>query len=630
MPDTQHIAQIYIKINGSHIKPDYMEKLMSVEVDDSLHLPDMFTIHMSDPGIEMLNADVFKVGDSIEILAKVEAEPVQGSTAPAQKSLMKGEVTAIEVDFNSSQRTTFVVRGYDRSHRLTRSRANRAFLQMSDSDIASKLAQESGLSAQVQSTGGINPYVMQANQTNWEFLQERAQRIGYRLYVDDKTLHFEPPPPSPTYTELKWGLTLERFQARLTTSEQASEVVVYGWDPKTKKEIVGRATSVSSTPQNRKSAGSQNGYQVAEKAFGSKGKHILVNNGVASAAEADKVAKAALDRMAASFMQVEGHTGGNPDIQAGSGVDIKDVGTRFSGKYLVTRSLHRYSQKGYSTQFWCSGSGNMTLTELLSGSSHTATSGGGNGSGGGGGKPTAVGLMAGIVTNNNDPDNQGRVKVKFPSLGKDPSGGDIESHWCRMTTIMAGPGQGVAYFPEANDEVVVGFLNGDPAYGYVLGCVWNGTDKLPKPPSKLVTGSLTIRRVQRSRLGHEIVLDDSPDSTQGIEIIDKTTKNFIKIITQTNKIHIQCEQDIEVKTTSGNVSVSTATGNVAVKTDAGKMDLTSMGDMTLTANGGKVKISGTTGVDISSTAQTTVKGMAGVEVSSPAITQVKGSLLKLN
>ena len=46
---------------------------------------------------------------------------------------------------------------------------------------------------------------------------------------------------------------------------------------------------------------------------------------------------------------------------------------------------------------------------------------------------------------------------------------------------MAGPGQGVAYFPEAGDEVIVGFQNGDPAHGYVLGCVWNGKDKLPKP-----------------------------------------------------------------------------------------------------------------------------------------------------
>ena len=144
-----------------------------------------------------------------------------------------------------------------------------------------------------------------------------------------------------------------------------------------------------------------------------------MNQSVVSQSEADKVAQAKLDQMAASFMQVEGHCGGNPDIMAGAGVDIKDVGTRFSGKYLVTRSLHRYSQKGYTTQFWCSGSGNMTLTELLNGSGHNATNSAGKG---GGSKPTAVGLMGGIVTDNKDPDDMGRVKVTLPALGKDGNG----------------------------------------------------------------------------------------------------------------------------------------------------------------------------------------------------------------
>ena len=627
MPETQHIAQVYIKINGTHLNPTHMEKLISVDVDDSLHLPDMFTIHMSDPGIEMLNTNVFKLGDSIEILVKVEAGPTQGANIPTQKSLIKGEVTAIETDFNASQRTTFVVRGYDRSHRLHRTRVNRTFLQQKDSDIASKLAGEAGLSADVTPTSVVYPYLMQTNQTNWEFLYERAQRIGYRLYVQDRKLCFKPAPASPPTVELKWGLTLERFQSRLTTSDQVSEVLVYGWDPQSKKEIMGKATTATNTMQNRKSANSQTGSQVAQQAFGVSGKHILVNQPVFDANDAEKLAQATLDRMAASFMQAECHAGGNPEIKAGSGVDIKDVGTRFSGKYLVTRSLHRYNTSGYTTHFWCSGSGNMTLSELLSGSSTNATNG--TGKGGGGGKPTAIGLMVGIVTNNNDPDQMGRVKVKFPALGKSDQGQEIESFWCRMSTIMAGPGQGVAYFPEANDEVIVAFENGDPTRGYVLGCVWNGKDKLPKPPSKLVTGSQTIRRVQKSRLGHEIVLDDSPDPTQGIEIIDKTTKNFIKIITQKNKIHIECDQDIEVKSNTGNISVTAGTGNVTVKADAGKMDLTSMQDMTLSATG-KVKITGQMGVDISSPLKTAVSGSAGLDLTSTAITNVKGTMLNLN
>lgn len=644
MPGTQHIAQAYIKINGQHIKPEYMEKLMNLEVDDSLQLPDMFSIHMSDPGLEMINAEIFKVGDSIEILFRVEAGP-QGQPQP-QVSVMKGEVTAIETDFNSSQRTTFTVRGYDRSHRLHRSRKTKTYLQMSDSDIASKLAGGAGLSADVDSTSGVFPFVMQTNQTDWEFLQERAARIGYRVTVEDKKLSFKKPPAAPPEVELKWGLTLERFQARMTTAEQPEEVMVYGWDPKAKTAIIGKATSPSGNLQNRKAKNSNTGSATAQSAFGIKGRHALVNQGVYTQSEADTLAQATLDKMASGFMQAEGQAGGNPAITAGAAVNIKDVGTNFSGKYMVTRALHRYSMKGYTTQFWCSGSGNMTLTELLSGSGNGASNGAGKG--GSSAKATAVGLMIGVVTNNQDPDNLGRVKVKFPSLGKDPDGKDIESHWCRLTSIMAGPGQGVAYFPEANDEVVVSFLNGDPTQGYVLGAVWNGSDSLPKPTGKLVTGSLTIRRVQRSRLGHEIVLDDSPDPTQGIEIIDKTEKNYIKIITQENKIKIYADKDIEVKSSTGNISVKTDQGNIDVATQqgnvsaktssgdvkveasTGKTDITSMQDISLTSQAGKVKISGMSGVDINaSTGKTTVMGTAGVDVTSAAVVSVKGASVSL-
>ena len=642
MSGTQHIAQAYIKINGQHIDPKHMEKLMNLEVDDSLHLPDMFSIHMSDPGLEMINAEVFKVGDSIEILFRIEAGP-QGQPQ-SQVSLMKGEVTAIETDFNASQRTTFTVRGYDRSHRLHRARKTKTYLQVSDSDIASQLAGGAGLSADADSTSGVYPFVMQANQTDWEFLQERAARIGYRVTVEDKTLSFKKPPASPPEVELKWGMTLERFQARMTTAEQPDEVVVYGWDPKKKSAIVGKATSPTGNLQNHKAKNSSTGSATVASAFSIKGRHALLNQGVYTQSEADTLAQATLDKMASGFMQAEGHAGGNPAITAGSAVNIKDVGTHFSGKYMVTRALHRYSMKGYTTQFWCSGSGNMTLTELLSGNGHGASNGAGKG--GSSTKPTAVGLMIGIVTNNQDPDNMGRVKVKFPSLGQN-EGQDIESHWCRMTTIMAGPGQGVAYFPEANDEVVVSFLNGDPTQGYVLGAVWNGNDNLPKPPSKLVTGSLTIRRVQRSRLGHEIVLDDSPDPTQGIEIIDKTEKNYIKIVTQDNKIKIYAEQDIEVKSTRGNISVKTdqgnidvatsngnvsaktSSGNVSVEASTGKTDITSMQDITLKSNAGKVSITGTAGVDITSPAQTSVKGMASLDLTSGGVTSVKGSMVSL-
>src|SRR5215210_6077692 len=109
---TRHIAQVYIELNGQHINPEIMSKnLLSVEVDDSLYLPDMFSIHMFDPGIEILTADTFKLGATVKI-------SIQKEETNTKVELMEGEITAIEPDLNSVQRTTLVVRGYDRSHRM--------------------------------------------------------------------------------------------------------------------------------------------------------------------------------------------------------------------------------------------------------------------------------------------------------------------------------------------------------------------------------------------------------------------------------------------------------------------------------------------------------------------------------
>jgi len=65
---------------------------------------------------------------------------------------------------------------------------------MSDSDIAQKIAGECGLSPDVESTKEVHELVIQDNQTNMEFLRDRAQRIGYFVYVKDGMLHFRRTP----------------------------------------------------------------------------------------------------------------------------------------------------------------------------------------------------------------------------------------------------------------------------------------------------------------------------------------------------------------------------------------------------------------------------------------------------
>lgn len=589
MPPTQHIPQVYIQINGNNLSPEYMSELLSVEVDDSLYLPDMFCIRLLDPALKALHNDVFKLGDMIKILIALENETTK-------HLLIDAEITAIEPDLNSVERGTLTCRGYDLSHRLNRVRKTTTFQNVTDSDLARKLASEGGLSAEVDSTSITYPYLIQANQTNWEFLVERAKRIGYRVYVEGRKLYFKKPPASPPETKLNWGIELERFQARTSTIDQPKEVEVRGWDPKSKAAIVGQATSPSGTLQYRQDKGKYGG-QAVQSAHSVSAKMVVVDQPVYSQSEATQIAQSLLDRMAAAFVQAEGRAGGDPKIKAGTSVDLDGLGPRFNGKYLVTRSVHKYNEKAYTTTFWLSGgNGSMGITDILKADSANSPSFNGSG---GGNSAVARGVMVGIVTNNKDADNLGRVKVKFPALGD-----NVESYWCRMASTMAGPLRGIAFLPEAGDEVVVAFQNGDPNHGYVLGAVWNGSDKLPKPLGDLVTGGTTIRRVIKSRIGHEILIDDTPDPG-GITIIDKTTQNKIVINTKENKIFVEAQSDISVKSATGKVTVE-AMGDITLQS--------STGNISIQANAGKVSI----------------KGMAGVDVEATGITNIKGTMVNIN
>jgi phage baseplate assembly protein V len=186
------------------------------------------------------------------------------------------------------------------------------------------------------------------------------------------------------------------------------------------------------------------------------------------------------------------------------------------------------------------------------------------------------GVVAGIVTNNQDPDNLGRVKVKIPYLT-----GSEESNWARVASLMAGKERGAFFLPEVGDEVLLAFECGDITHPYVIGALWNGVDK---PPGTNSDGQNDLRFL-KSRSGHLIRLDDK-DGAEKIEIIDKTGKNTITIDTKANTIRIAAEQDIEITASNGKIVLSArdlefkSTASTKVEASAA-MNLKATGKMTV-------------------------------------------------
>lgn len=155
------------------------------------------------------------------------------------------------------------------------------------------------------------------------------------------------------------------------------------------------------------------------------------------------------------------------------------------------------------------------------------------------------GVVTAVVTNNQDPDKQGRVKVKFPSLSEKD-----ESHWARIAAPMAGKERGIYFLPEVDDEVLVAFMHGDINFPYVVGALWSGKDA---PPATNDDGKNNVRLI-KSRSGHVVKLNDE-DGKETIEIIDKSEKNSIVIDTAKNTITITSDKDITLKAANGTITL---------------------------------------------------------------------------
>lgn len=581
MPEFAPLFEIII--GGKPAPEELLQNLIEIVVDDSLHLPDMFTLHIHDGDVKWVDAELFAVGTEVEIRATAAS---QGTRSGASGTLIQGEITALAPNFDRTGMPSLLVRGYDRAHRLHRGKKSRSFLRVTDSEIAQRIAQEAKLSAQVDPTSVVHDYVFQDNQTNLEFLQARASRLGFEVYVKDKTLFFgKRKTDQEKGPELDWGANLRDFRPRLTTMNQVDEVIVRGWDPKTKKVIVSRATEGQIAPQ---VGVAESGGELTRQAFGIAAQAVVVDQPVANLDEANAMAQALCDELSGDFIQAEGACFGDPRVRAGSTVMVQGVGVRFSGRYFVTSATHIQNKEGYETLFSINGRQPDTLTHLLNS---------GNGS------DQGWGIAIGLVTNNKDPQGLGRIKAKFPWLAETE-----ESTWARMAMPMGGNGKGFFCLPEVNDEVLIAFEHGDINYPYVLGVLWNGKDHPPKRNDQVVGSDGKVnQQIIRSRSGHEIILDDTEGNEQ-IIIRDKA-RNEIVIDSKNN------DMSIRVK------------GNLTLEAE-GEITIQSKRNLKIESKS-QLAVESTNNLSIEAKGRSSIKGNQ-VSIDGGPMTQIKGRTIRLN
>ncbi|GAA2223953.1 VgrG-related protein [Streptomyces amakusaensis] len=613
-------SALVVEFGGTPLPAELANTLVEGYVDDSRTLPDLFVLRFRDPGRVLLARTGLAIGGEARLLARAG-----GDSAP--NPLLTGVVTALEVELDETGTFT-VVRGMDESHRLFRGRRVASYQNMTLADVCAQVARRAGLKpGPVDVAGPVLEHLVQPNVTDWEFVRGLAEEAGAQAYVRDGSLHITRPtgaggaPGGSARAErdplvLEMGANLLRCRAGVSSAEQVSEVEVRGWDVRTKEPLVGRA------PAGR-SATLELGVTAAEVSapFG-EARFVVTDAAYGTQEQVDLAARALAERIAGSFAELEAVIRGNPEVRAGSAVALNAVGAPFEGRYTVTSTRHVFDPvRGYETWITVSGQQERSLFGLT-----------GGGAPGGGSRPQ--GLVNGTVTDTQDPEGSGRVKVRFPWLSD-----EYASDWAR-TAQSGGTGGGEAFIPEVGDEVLVGFEHGRLDRPYVLAGLYNGKDRpgggsptAGKPGGDLVdptTGAVN-RRAFASKSGNQLEILDHADGPQGVRLltgdgrltIDLDRRGTVIVINSDGGVTIEAKEKVSIKAARG---VALDAGEGPLELAGQSLALTSRTGVVVDGGSGRVRLAtgGTVEVQgarvaVNGTQRTDIKAGGSLSVNAPMV-----------
>jgi uncharacterized protein len=350
-----YVPAFQLKLRGRLADPEVIHDVVQVTYKDDLTKVDSFDITVNNWDAE---TRTFRYSDGDRFNPGQEVELSMGYLDRGRfRRMITGEITSLRPTFPAGGAPSLVVSGLNLLHRLRAKPETRVYEKVTDAAVAKQVAGFLGVRIEVGGTRNDEyEYLFQDNQFDVVFLLERARRIGYDLFVKEggarggkPTLYFGPSVGvRETTYKLTYGRSMIEFQPTLTTANQVGEVVVRGWDHVRKQKIEARATR---RELDTKGLGGRGGQAAIEPAFNQRKE--VVNVPVHTAAEAKRVAKETLERIAKDMIKATGSTVGLPDLRAGTVLQVDGLGTRFSGRYFVTATTHTIGNNGYVTSFEC-------------------------------------------------------------------------------------------------------------------------------------------------------------------------------------------------------------------------------------------------------------------------------------
>ena len=264
-------------------------------------------------------------------------------------SMFVGKITALQADYPNGAAPQIRILAEDSLQDLRMTRRTRSFNDVSDAQVIQQIAQDHGLTPQVNASGGTHKVIAQVNQSDLAFMRERARAVGAEIWIDGQTLHAASRVQrGGASANLAYGAGLREFSVLADLSHQATSVLASGWDVASKQAINEQADdSVLGAELGQDDSGAS----VLRSAFG-ECKQIYAHAAPATSGEARDYAKARFLDTARRFVVGTGVAEPESRLRVGTQVQLSGLGTLFSGKYYVTETSLTYDgQRGLRNNF---------------------------------------------------------------------------------------------------------------------------------------------------------------------------------------------------------------------------------------------------------------------------------------
>jgi phage baseplate assembly protein V len=452
------LPRLSLQLDGKEQPLELLRVLGEVRVQQRLSLPTLCELTFFEPLTDIEREPLATPGMALELR-------VEGFT----EALFTGEVVAIEGEYEGGRGELLRLRAYDRLYRLRRRQPLRVHKQVTCAELARDLLADLGVQVDAREQGPVWRHLVQHDQTDFDLLAEVAARSGVYFTLRGSELVILSLAPADAELKLVLGRSLLEARIEINADPASQSVRTLAWDP----------WSAAAREGGSKDARARSKDAALDPGLGADAR-TLTGNAAETDEEATVLAQRELDRRACSERVLWGVADGNPALRPGAQLDIRGVARPFRGQYVATNTTHVIDrERGYQTEI-------DTLPPILPA------------------RRGAVPASLGVVTDVDDPEAVGRIRVELPAYG------GLETEWLEVLLPAAGKQKGLVALPDVGDRVLVVFVGDDPSQAVVIGGLYGTQD----PPDTGVSEGRVMRYTMATPGGQRMQLSDTDNAVR--------------------------------------------------------------------------------------------------------------------